>query len=328
MRVVNPSGKVPAWSSTYLECHFYPLEAKTYAFPLTIKYSVDAMMASSSSSSLLRQQSGLSTASSTGALLKRTSLLTGTPSATGGPQTFQYLNLTVQVEGYDPRRPKPVPKESHRPGGVAPAMPLLQMPSQKVTLSHDLLDFSVIPQHCTARCITVLRNTSTTTTCDFCVEEMSCDLFLDGLLSAKPMAGRIGPQQCAVIEFSFRALCQSMCLLDRCKIIIRDIIKGSSKKQSAMKEALMKKINKRVRNSTIHCHMDTVNYYSLANTSYISVDWIDCKYTPRERGVPSHDHPAVSSAGAQRLAGRGDAGHFALHCEREGSRGGLSHLPL
>jgi len=247
IRIVNPSGKVPAWSSTYLECHFYPLEVKPYEFTLSIKYNVDTMV-SSSSSMLLRQQSGLSTASSTGTtgvLQKRISTTnTSNPHVAGVP-SFQYLNLTLLAEGYDPRRPKPAPKGSKYPGGLPPSMPLLQMPSQKITLSHDLLDFSVIPQHCTARCITVLRNTSSTTTCDFCVEEMSCDLLLDGLLSAKPMAGRISPLQCAVIEFSFRALCSPMCFQDRCKIIIRDIIKGSNRKQSSMKEALMKKINKR-----------------------------------------------------------------------------------
>ena len=264
VRIVNPSGKVPAWSSTYLECHFYPLQVKSYEFTLSIKYQADpAMMmmmmmtASSSTSSgmLLRQQSGLSTSSSTGAvaaagaLQKRTSNTnpySTTTSAAAQSSSFQYLTLTLIAEGYDPRQPKPVVKESKYPGGLPPSMPLLQMPTQKVTVSHDLLDFNIVPQHCTARCITVLRNSSPTTTCDYCVEEMSCDLLLDGLLSARPMAGRIGPLQCAVIEFSFRALSPPMCFLDRCKIIIRDIIKGSSKKQSSMKEALMKKIGSRV----------------------------------------------------------------------------------
>lgn len=252
IRVVNPSGRVPAWSSTYLECHFYPLEVKLYEFTLSIKYNADAMVmvgSSSSSAMLLRQQTGLSTSSSAGtmvgALQKRTSNANPTAAASAA-QSFQYLTLTLIAEGYDPRLPKPVLKESKYPGGLPPSMPLLQMPSQKITLSHDLLDFTVVPQHCTARCITVLRNTSPTTTCDYCVEEMSCDLLLDGLLSAIPMAGRIGPLQCAVIEFSFRALCSPMSFQDRCKIIIRDIIKGGSKKQSSMKEALLKKISKRV----------------------------------------------------------------------------------
>jgi hypothetical protein len=159
----------------------------------------------------------------------------------------QFLELQVQIPAYDPRDKKPVRLESHYQGGMPPRNPLLTLPTQKLTLSEDLLDFRVVPQLCTAKRITVLRNTSTTAAFEFVVDESSCNLCVDGLLSVRPLFGKIEPQESIVLEFSFAAYSQSMAFNERIKLMVRELIKGAGKQKSAAREALLKKIaNKKV----------------------------------------------------------------------------------
>ena len=70
-------------------------------------------------------------------------------------------------------------------------VPLLQISSQQVSLSQDLVDFGTVPALCTVRRMLVLRNLSATSACEFVVDESSCVLCMDGLLSVQPSYGSV-----------------------------------------------------------------------------------------------------------------------------------------
>jgi hypothetical protein len=274
MRVANPTGTVPALGSCFLEVRFFALEAKVYEFPLRIKY-MHAYVAPSaferspgnfSESGLITSNSfavnsnnnarkgtaqshgGRSGAGSnlrSGMYSPGTSGANTAAAAPAGPPPPAFLELHMQAIGYDPREPKPVRLESHYQGGLPPRSPLLTLPSQKLILSEDLLQFEVVPQLCTARRMTVLRNTSTSAPFEFVVDESSCILCVDGLLSIKPLFGRIEPQEIVVLEFTFTAYAQAMAFDERVKIMVREVIKGTANKKSGMRDALLKKIANR-----------------------------------------------------------------------------------
>ena len=273
VRIVNPVGYVSAQSSTFLEVHFFPLENKLYEFPLKIKYtnaytpvlgmdgkafpfgegglsSPNSIVVNSNTHTNLTTPSVNTTRGKNGVASARggRNCLIGsaktTPTASFPPQ---YLELSIQAPAYDPRDPKPVLLESLYPGGLAPAKPILTLPAQKLALSEDLLDFHIVPQLCTAKRITILRNNSSTAAFEFVVDEGSCILCLDGLLSIRPLFGKIEPGESIVLEFSFAAYAQAMAFSERIKIMVREIVKNSVNKKSGMREALMKKIaNKKV----------------------------------------------------------------------------------
>jgi len=272
VRIVNPTGFVPSQSSTFLEIHFFPLENKIYEFPLKIKYTNaytpvlhmdgkgfpfgENLLASNVSHASSALNNTVTTANtrggkSTAASARGRGSLPGTAGASTAapaPPQPQFLNLLIQAPAYDPRDTKPVLLESLYPGGVAPARPVLTLPTQKLTLSEDMLDFAIVPQLCTAKRITILRNTSATAAFEFVIDEGSCILCLDGLMSVRPLFGKIEPNESIVLEFTFAAYAQSMSFTERIKIMVREIIKNANSKKSGMREALMKKIaNKKVR---------------------------------------------------------------------------------
>lgn len=257
VRIVNPSGYIAAMSSVYLEVHFFPLENKIYDFPLRIKYtaafggpgmeknySIGEIVTSAASSTVIAPaRKGV--AASRGNM-RSAGTAPGSTAATA-PALPQFLNLQIQAPAYDPRDAKPVLLESLYPGGVPPVQPLLTLPAQKLTLSEDLLDFKIVPQLCTAKRITMLHNTSTTAAFEYVIDESSCILCVDGLLSVRPLFGKIEPQESVVLEFTFAAYAQSMAFNEGIKIMVREVIKGAANKKSGMREALMKKIaNKKV----------------------------------------------------------------------------------
>ena len=261
VRIANPTGTVAPNSSVFLEVFFYPLECKNYEFPLKVKY-ISSHYPTMGEKGFSFAEIGVSTQASsmvtrkTPAQASRSmhsrpvqfspSGLVGSTVAVAPPSP-QFLELLVQVPGYDPRDPKPLRLECSYQGGVAPVCPLLTLPTQKLTLSEDLLDFRVIPQLCTARRITVLQNTSTTAAFEFVVDESSCVLCVDGLLSVRPLFGRIEPGESVVLEFAFAAYCQSLAFSERVKVMVRELVKGAGPKRSAAREALLKKIaNKKV----------------------------------------------------------------------------------
>mmetsp|Transcript_1222 Transcript_1222/g.2003 ORF Transcript_1222/g.2003 Transcript_1222/m.2003 type:complete len:1340 (+) Transcript_1222:3-4022(+) len=275
VRVVNPLGTIAPMSSIFLEIYFYPLESKLYEFPLKIKFistptnsgirftpsgniettassggDVDFGLPSAPGTAASAQvgppltgmskKSNIAAASRAGGT--RGSALTAPATAVAPPPPQpQYLNLHVQAVGYDPREKRPVLLESMYQGGVPPRYPLLTLPSQKVCLSEDLIDFSYIPQTCTSRRITLLTNSSPTSAYEFVVDESSCVLCVDGLLATNPLFGRIEPGESVVIEFAFSAFAQSMAFSERIKIMIREVIKGNNNKTSAARQALLKK---------------------------------------------------------------------------------------
>lgn len=259
IRVVNPSGFIAAMSSVYLEVHFFPLENKIYEFPLRVKYtaavggpsgleknySIGEIGQSATSSVSAPARKGMNASRAT--MRSAGGTAPGSTAATA-PPVPQFLNLQIQAPAYDPRDAKPVLMESQYPGGIPPVQPILTLPNQKLTLSEDFLDFKIVPQLCTAKRITILRNTSTTAAFEFVIDESSCILCVDGLLSVRPLFGKIEPQESFVLEFTFAAYAQSMAFNERIKIMVREIIKGAANKKSGMREALMKKIaNKKVR---------------------------------------------------------------------------------
>ena len=70
----------------------------------------------------------------------------------------QLLRFKLQGRGYDPRGPKPVIYGSNFSGGCPPITQLVILPGQVVTVSTDILDFEVIPQHSSVHRLLVLRN--------------------------------------------------------------------------------------------------------------------------------------------------------------------------
>jgi hypothetical protein len=263
VRVVNPVGTVPAQSSVYLEIHFYPLECKNYEFPLKIKYisapqldkafSFGDIGGAPTTASSVNTRKNAGTAASSRKDVRSAQFSPSLQGGSGAVSTAaavaapQFLELQIQVPGYDPRTDKPVRLESYYQGGLPPKCPLLTLPSQRLTLSEDLLDFRVVPQLCSARRITVLRNTSSTAAFEFVVDESSCNLCVDGLLSVRPLFGKLEPQDCVVLEFTFTGYSQSLAFNERIKLMVRELIKGAANKKSGMREALLKKIaNKKV----------------------------------------------------------------------------------
>jgi hypothetical protein len=144
----------------------------------------------------------------------------------------------VQATGYDPRDARPIQLESLYEGGLPPVRPVLTLPSQCVTLSQDLLEFEIVPQHCTARRLVILRNHSETATYEFVVDESSCVLCIDGLLSVSPTFGKIEPMGSVVLDFCFVADSQPIAFEENIKIMVREIIKNVSNRRGGVKHLL------------------------------------------------------------------------------------------
>lgn len=110
-------------------------------------------------------------------------------------------------------------------------------------MTADSLDFGTIPQLCAAKRVTFITNTSATATYEFVVDESSCALCIDGLLSVQPLVGRVEAGATATIEFSFAGYAQAMVFTqERVKLMVREVIRGAGPKRSSARDALMKKI--------------------------------------------------------------------------------------
>eukprot|EP01034_Spumella_vulgaris_P021431 gene21431-27461_t len=261
IRVANPTGVIAASSSVFLEWYFYPLQARSYEFALNVKYFSAAPpapyfppqsgnMSPPKSSATSRRNSSSSLRLKTERSI-HSAMQPGTAAAVTAPITYQYLNCVMQATGYDPRDPRPIQLESLYEGGLPPARPVLQLPSQCVILSHDLLDLEIVPQHCTARRVVTLRNLSETAVFEFVVDESSCILCIDGLLSVSPTFGKVEPCGSVVLDFCFVADTQPLAFEENIKIMVREIIKNVSNRRGGVKH-LLDRIKSKKTTSTEH----------------------------------------------------------------------------
>ncbi len=306
----NSNGLIPSNSSIFLDVYFIPLEAKKYSFPFTVKYCVAPSTAGSLTMNTASLDGGmgngpglggsLTTTEGSALVLKpalsRGGVKSGTANGTrsgkgsnktsrGGvgfsglgvvdtqanvPLVYEYLNATIEAEGFDPRTPKPIPFEHEYIGGRPPKVPVLEFPDRPVALQSDLIDFHIIPQEAVITRVFILNNFSATQSYEFAIDETSCSLCIDGLLTISPLFGKIEPRGKVLLQLTFKAYCQPLILNGETslKVMVREILKAANKSRGGTRQQLIDRIKSRKVNG-IEQHESVVSHITFARSVQI-----------------------------------------------------------
>lgn len=73
---------------------------------------------------------------------------------------YRYIHTNIYsfIHSYDPREETPTPFIEKSPGGLPPAKQLIKIPNQLVNITHDLILFDKIPQHCLVHRLIIIKN--------------------------------------------------------------------------------------------------------------------------------------------------------------------------
>eukprot|EP00981_Chlorochromonas_danica_P008461 scaffold2193_cov179-Ochromonas_danica.AAC.40 len=266
--VANSSGLIQAGGSVYLDVYFYPLEDKVYTFPITIQYTPEASLIYSNTftanSSLLNDSVSVGsrnapTRRGTGGDRRRSRdrlLRDESPPRTSqqsAPQpVIKLLKCIVKARGYDPRYPCPIPAERLYEGGLPPPRPILTLSKHMVKALEDEVDFSILPTRSTVHRLLSLVNNSPTNIFEFAVDESSCKLCHEGLVSIQPLFGKILPQGTVIINIQIQAYCQPRIIEDLVKIMVREVVRSTQRSRGGAKQALIDKLKARKSVQTAH----------------------------------------------------------------------------
>jgi hypothetical protein len=89
---------------------------------------------------------------------------------------------------------------------VPPQTQLVTIPKQMASLSGDIVDFNLVPQWCTSSRLLILRNIGTCVV-EFVVDDASCAIMAESLLTIMPNYGRLAPSEHVVLDFKFTGEC-------------------------------------------------------------------------------------------------------------------------
>ncbi len=216
LMLANPKGTVKAYSNHYLEWYFFPIEARTYTFPLVITYSV-----ASNSVSI------------------NTSNAPQSPKKRGAYRDINSVICTLEIVGYDIRQEKPVPYGSDYIGGIPSSVRLITQEPQYIHPSVDMIDFNTVLQACTTSRILILKNLLNEPV-DYRVEHTNY-LFDEKILSVFPSAGAIDAQSMVVIEFKLNTTdCSPAFIAEHINIVCRPIIQEKRNRRGAINNAYNK----------------------------------------------------------------------------------------
>jgi hypothetical protein len=270
LRISNPTGIIEPRSSTYIDWYFYPAEAKTYKCPITITYdyamTTDAFplkdgleSPSQGPGSLILPQPPSSPAKSGRQSSKQSASGKNADGIHSSvvEEDAEYHKKHVQFElratGYDPReldvqgnyvdgrdKDKPIIY-----GLQPPAEQLISYPSQLCSVSHDLIDLKVVPQNSKTNRIIVIRNLMEKTRVEFAIQVDDCASVRDGIVSIYPTSGVLEKGDHVVVDLSFNFSIKAMEIVDRIKIITREIVVGVTKRRGAATTKLLEKVVKK-----------------------------------------------------------------------------------
>ncbi len=205
LMLVNPKGTVKAYSNHYLEWYFFPIEARTYTFPLAITYTAAA----------------------------GTNNATSSPKRRGIHRDINNVVCTLEIVGYDIRGKKPIPYGSDYNGGVPAPVRLISQQPQFIHPSVDMIDFDTVLQACTTSRILILKNLYPEAI-DYRIEHTNY-LFEEKILSVFPSAGAIEPHGMVVIEFKLNTNdCSPAFIAEHIVIVCRQIIQEKRSRRGAV----------------------------------------------------------------------------------------------
>ena len=119
-------------------------------------------------------------------------------------------------------------------GAHPPVEQLITFKKQLVSLSCDVLDLHFIPQGTRTSRLVVIRNILSRDQIEFSIDIKSCSLIEEGLLSVFPMSGKLEANEQCLVDFTFSMDCKAICLMERVKINVREIVKGAQKRRGAV----------------------------------------------------------------------------------------------
>jgi hypothetical protein len=234
-RVYNRRGIIYSRSCAALDVSFFPLQARTYTVPLSIKYfpiSLDALALDHA----VGGEGGRSRGGG-GYRPSKKELLMNT----------RYLEINVKCLGYHPRiLPRPLrPGTSYR-GALPPIRQYLDL-GMVMSLSQDLVDFGIVPQCAQSSRVILIKNTSSASIVDFFVDVGSCSLFESGIVKIYPMHGRTFPGDVTVLHLLLTASCCPSMISDRVTIVTQEVISAKKiTRGSRLQEKLMSRGSSRV----------------------------------------------------------------------------------
>jgi hypothetical protein len=221
-RLPVDKGLVTKRATTYLDVYFRPLEVKEYTIELPVRYV--------SGSWYTRQlKDGSRTRSRRGNV------------------NWQYTKMILRGSGYDPRLVRPVQQPALYAGGLPPSQAIVCDPEAAGALSHDRLDFGLVPQNCSGFRMTILRNQSAVNAMEFTVDDGSCYL-MDaafgsrnegrGTVHVQPMYGRVPPLGHVVLHVSFNGATSPIAFEERITVLVKQVVISHAKKRG--NDALLK----------------------------------------------------------------------------------------
>lgn len=270
LRISNPTGIIEPRSSTYLDWYFYPVEAKTYKCPITITYDYamaadafplkDALDSPSQGrGTLVLPQPPQSPAKSARQSSKQSASgknndgIHASVTEEDAEYHKKHVLFELHATGYDPReldiqgnyvdgrdKDKPIIY-----GLQPPTEQLISYPNQLCSVSHDLIDLNVVPQNSKTDRIIVIRNLMEKTRVEFAIQVDDCAAVRDGIVSIYPTTGVLEKGDHVVVNLSFNFAIKAMEIVDRIKIITREIVVGVTKRRGAAATKLLEKVVKK-----------------------------------------------------------------------------------
>ena len=163
------------------------------------------------------------------------------------------LNFTLTAAGFDPRekdlsgefvdrrdRDKP-----HIHGLTPPSEQLIMFDKQLAHISHDIFDLKLVPQNSKCNRLLLIKNLNEHDSVEFTIDSATSQLVADGLLTIYPESGLLEPLEQATIDLSFDFQTKALHILDRVKIIVREIVKVAARRRGAVPSKVIDRILKR-----------------------------------------------------------------------------------
>lgn len=237
LRVANPAGTVDGGQSVFLDWYFYPLEVKEYDIPIRIRYeevesivdSMPPMPPGSAGRSTSNNSNGSNTPNTKAKAL-----------ASLSAEEHKQITFNVAASGYDPREKDLLGnfidnRDRNKPhvfGLVPPEEQLIVFDKQLASISHDVFDLHMVPQNSKCNRLLIIRNLNNRDSIDFKIEVNDCELVKDGQLKIYPTSGKLDPLEHAVVDFSFVFDTKAIAVMDRVRIITREIVKVAPKRRA------------------------------------------------------------------------------------------------
>lgn len=249
LRLANPMGYVESRESAFLEWYFYPLENKTYSLPIKIKYeeapAIDVMLSSPAKGNY---SSEMPPRAPNTANTKRRSL-----DKLNSADDLSEIRFTLTASGFDPRErylngdfiDKRDLMMSHVYGLTPPSEQLITFKKQLAHISHDIFDLKFVPQNSKNNRMLMIKNLNAHDSVEFTIDSATCQLVADGLLSIYPLSGVLEPLEHTTVDFSFDLQTKAMCIIDRVKITVREIVKAAPRRRGVVPSKIIDRLLKK-----------------------------------------------------------------------------------